>query len=292
MKLPDLQETMTGLFRSESLKKKIYETSHTFSAEECLSIIYRYAKDFDERIVLWTVLEKAAPSVSERAEKCINWQFDELDMLKKCGEGEVYELHIKETPSSYDERYLCTSFDAALDAIDAFYKEYDFAEKCPETRYWIVKRKLYGGKNDIFDEDFLGECTLDVHKNIIDITPVSGTEYGECEYDCEECEHICAEHIEVLFPNFLERFSPVKYYDADGEEKYGIMPLRANDLMDEYYIVPLDIPIDDKCDPEESCFWCHEHILPPFIEKITVDELPEDVKERYFSVRKYFETID
>lgn len=288
MELQKLQEILCDMFISEDLKNAIKAAGHTFSEEECLAIIYYYAKNYDERIALWTLLEKAAPSVGDHARLCIEHQFDMLDEMKKCGEGEIYELHIKETPSSYDERYLCASFDDAMRAIDEFYKIYNFAEETEKTRYSIIKRKIYDSRSCKFDEDYIGECTFGPGKVILDIYTGSRSEYKNCG-DCDECENICAGHTEVIFPNFVERFSPVRFYDAEGEVKYGIAPLRQEKYTSEYYIIVLDMIIRPDTDMGNYCFCSHEHILPPYVEKITTDEMAEEVRQRYFKVRDYWQ---
>ena len=66
--------------------------------------------------------ETASPEIGESARLISAWQRRIFDAFRILGEGEVYELHIKDTPVSYDETYLCGSYEAALAYIDLFYE--------------------------------------------------------------------------------------------------------------------------------------------------------------------------
>lgn len=137
----ELQRRIVSLIPSTSLKNRIKLTNHRFSDADLLSIAYRYAPDFDARIELLQMLEQHfTGELRDYTSRLIQVQRQMLEVFGEPTENAVFELHIKDTPDAYDERYLCKSFDAAFRIIPLFFKEYDCEENAL-TRYTIVKRR-------------------------------------------------------------------------------------------------------------------------------------------------------
>ena len=236
-----LQNEITACLRSEGLKAKIAEKGYTFTEEDLLGIAFHFAPSFDERIRLLRLLEEYAASVSNHAARCIAWQKTSLEQFKNKGAYEIYELRIQDEPYAYEERYLCESFDAALEMIDEFYKEYDCAPKPEQAHYVIEKRKiLRSGKP--FCEDGLGECVFSSGKVLVSVdSPWDETENGKCPHSCMDCSNPCVLNIEVRFPSFIEDRSPVRYRLPDGRIKFGIhLNFHHLEEMESVYIIPLD----------------------------------------------------
>ena len=87
----------------ENLRKNyIKEHSYIFSSTELLSIAYRFAPTYNERLRLLQLLADYAPDVSEFAAQCIRFQNDCLEQFCQHGDKEVYELRIKDDPDAYE----------------------------------------------------------------------------------------------------------------------------------------------------------------------------------------------
>ena len=113
------------LLPSSKLKAKIKETNHQVKENELLQIIYRYAPSFDTRIDLLERFSNIAePDISVLAKTYIKYERENFSRFIEAPEGFVYELSIKDTPDAYEEKYLCSSYQAALICIDRFYEEY------------------------------------------------------------------------------------------------------------------------------------------------------------------------
>ena len=117
-----MKDTVLSLLPSRALREKIREVGYEFTEQELLFILYEYAPTFEERMTLLErFAETASPEIQETVGLIMAWQRRIFDAFRVLGEGEVYELHIKDTPDSYDETYLCGSYEAALAYIDLFY---------------------------------------------------------------------------------------------------------------------------------------------------------------------------
>ncbi|MBR4308173.1 MAG: hypothetical protein IKT58_01120, partial [Oscillospiraceae bacterium] len=161
------------------MKTRLDEMGYIFTDSELLGIAFHYAPSFAERLRLMGLLAEQCPTVSDHARKCIRWQEVCLERFKAHGENEIYELHIKDTPDAYEERYLCRSYEAALEMIDGFYKEYAFTPD-PRASYTVEKRKILD-VGQAFEEDALGGCTLRTGKVLVSVDRFpEETEHGPC----------------------------------------------------------------------------------------------------------------
>ena len=106
-----MKDEIIELLPSDDLKAVIKEKKHQFSDDELLQIIYSYAPTFDARLEL---LERfsafASPNVSALAKAYIKYEQDNFKRFTEESEGFVYELCIKDTPESYEEKYICSSY--------------------------------------------------------------------------------------------------------------------------------------------------------------------------------------
>lgn len=280
-----LQQEIISCIRSNCLRKRIEESGHVFSETELLGIAYQFAPTYERRLQLLQLLAECAPSVSDHAKRCIAWEENKLREFRQTGESQLYELQIKTEPDAYEERYLCATYDAALEMIDGFYREYSCKEN-ETSRYRIVKRKVLQPGED-FDEDSLGECDLGPGKVLLSVTSWSDeTENGECTHDCLECENRCAQLIEVDFPAFLPDYAAVQRHHWDGSSYYGIY-FPYDYPGDTCYIVPLDAEKLKKRDYKEADFWGHDHAPAPEVDQVTVEELPAELREAYLAYLEY-----
>lgn len=278
-----LQTEILNCLWSEQCKENIAAQNYIFTAEELLCIAYRFAPSFEERLRLMTLLADHAPDVSEHAKRCISWQKACLERFQTANANEVYELRIKDEPDAYEERYLCASYQAALDAIDGYYKEYDFAKESPLARYVIEKRKILQS-GEAFQEDGLGECTFTVGKVLVDVPrKAEETENGMCAADCDACPNPCLFRSELFFPICIPDRAPVRFLSWDGTVRYGInLSIGRSDKTDEYYIIPMEGELIQSENYEEHWggHW-HEHIPCPEAESISPEELPPQFQEQY-----------
>jgi len=284
--LDELQRRMVSLIPSASLKNQMKLTKHRLSDADMLSTAYRYATDYDTRIELLQLLEQHfTGELRDYTSRLIQVQRKMLEAFLEPEDNAVYELHIKDTPDAYDERYLCKSFDAAVRIIPLFFKEYDCEENAL-TRYTIVKRRILSGKGD-FSEDELGELVLLAGMRVYSVNVWSFHHRAEaCSGQCLECNRPCADGHETIFPQFIRHGDAVKILDFSGEESYGIAFVLDNLPCGEYYVIPLDsdaVRYHDFANIHNA----HQHIPAPLTERIEEEALPEEMREDYKACLQY-----
>ncbi len=283
MNYDQLQKEILVCLRSEALKAQIEAQSHVFTEKELLGIAFHYAPSFAERLRLLQLLADYAPTVSGHAAKCIQWQKDRLERFKRHGANEIYELRIKDSPDAYEERYLCSSFETALEMIDGFYKEYDFVEESPFASYVIKKRKILRS-GETFEEDHMGECNLAAGKVLVSVDSIPGeSEFGLCPHNCIDCKVPCVADIDVCFPVCIADRAPARYSAHEGKIEYGIhLDFSPSRMTYEYYIIPLEGTMMERGSYDENwgSHW-HEHIPAPNAEEVSVEELPVELRKRY-----------
>ena len=273
------------LLPSADLKAKIKDTNHQFSEDELLQIIYRYAPTFEVRLsLLERFSEIAAPAVSALAKAYIEYEQENFNRFIDAPEGFVYELSIKETPDSYEEKYLCSSYNAALVCIDRFYEEYaDFSEETEKTRYKILKRKIFS-ENDKFDEDAFAKCVLGANKVVLEVSDYKNP--ADCKLDtmCFECKEICPRRCDdVCFPCFACNHSIIKYCDYEGNDCFGVNICleKCDGMASEFYVIPLtSSSIREHRFADD--FYDHQHIELPLATLATPEDLDETMRKNYF----------
>ena len=293
-----MKDTILRLLPSRALREKIREVGYEFTEQELLFILYEYAPTFDERMTLLErFAETASPEIGETARLIVAWQRRLFDAFRVLGEGEVYELHIKDTPESYDETYLCGSYEAALRYIDLFYEEFDSAEKGDSTRYRIEKRRIYGGKPDeAFDEDYLAECVLDQHKQVLtveDHADRSPYGLGFCEeQECDTCQKLCIRDSScVVFPNFVKNLDLVRFTDYTGAVRYGVNFQWDDGPADCLCVDPLD-SFAVRYHFFKNAGDAHQHPPLPLVEPASAEELSEEMRRDYFAFLEYLKETE
>ena len=161
MSLSKLQEEILSVIPSESLKRHLKAADYCPSDQDLLNIAFHYAPDYDTRLRLLQGLEQTTSgAVREYTARVLEMQRRILADFCQPAPDAVFELHIKDTPDEWDERYLCRTYEAAVGCIALFYKEYESVTGETEaSRYRIVKRRILS-EGDPFAEDALGEMIL------------------------------------------------------------------------------------------------------------------------------------
>lgn len=290
MNRQQLEKEIISCIWSTDLKKQIAEQNYCFTDEELLGISFQFAPTYEERLRLLGLLADNISSVSAHASRCISWQNKCMDRFLKHGEHEIYELRIKDEPDAYEERYLCTSYETALQMIDEFYKKYDALETAM-ARYVIEKRKILQPGMP-FEEDGLGECVLTAGKVLISVDVYSEeSENGKCSHSCIDCLNTCVGNLEVRFPTFIADRSAVKYRLPDGSLHYGIhLSFHKTDVMESCYVIPLDSEMLKSRNYNE--YWgyhWHEHIPCPYVESVPITMLNAELKENYYAFVAWLE---
>ena len=284
--LDELQSRIVSLIPSTSLKNQIRLINHRLSDADLLSTAYRYAADYDTRVELLQMLEQQfTGDLRDYTSKLIHVQRQMLEVFLKPEDNTVYELHIKDTPDAYDERYLCKSFDAAIRIIPLFFQEYD-CEENSLTRYTIVKRRVLSEEAD-FSDDELGELVMLAGMRVYSVNMWSFDHQAEeCAGQCLNCNSPCADCHETIFPQFIQHGDAVKFYDLSGKESYGIALAFNNLPCSEYYVIPLDSDAVRYHD-FDNIHDAHQHIPAPLTERIEEAALPEEIRADYKACLKY-----
>ena len=283
-----------NLLPSSDLKAKIKETGHQFTEGDLLQIIYNYAPTFDEKLSMLERFSKIASSdVAALAKSYVEYEKNNFNSFMEETPGFVYELHIKDTPDSYDECYICASYKAALVCIDRFYEEYASvdAKETEKTKYTITKRKIFFEQNK-FEEDTFGQCILGANKVILEISDYRAS--SDCESDtlCSECKEICPYRCDELkFPCFARNHAIVKYLDYEGKEQFGVslcLDNHCDGLEEEFYVIPLDSSAIREHRFDDN-FYEHQHIPLPLATLATPEDLNETMRKNYFAFVRYLE---
>lgn len=282
------------LLPSIELKNKIKETNYKFSEDNLLQIIYTYAKSFDDRISLLERFSKIAnEETSKLAKMYIDFELQNLRNFTAPSDGFVYELLIKDKPDAYEERYLCSSYNAALNYIDRFYEQYASinAKETEESRYRIIKRKVFS-ENDSFEEDEYFECELGPNKTLLKV--IDSHFSPHCPEDiesCSDCKALCHNRgDQIKYPNFIPNKSILKYRDHNGINCFGINInwVPTSETVDDFYVIKLNSgPMLEK-DYEEAQF-CHVHIPAPLANLADVSDLDDKTRERYYEFIEFLE---
>ena len=280
------------LLPSAELKAKIKETNHQFNENELLQIIYRYAPTFDTRIDLLDRFSSIATSdVAALAKVYIEYEKGKFSRFIEAPDSFVYELCIKYTPEAYEEKYLCSSYHAALICIDRFYEEYaDIDTKETEkSRYRIIKRKVFSGK-DTFEEDTYAECVLGANKTVLEVSDYRNPTDCDSEIMCSECKEICPRRCDALsFPCFVHNYAVVKYKDDKGIEYFGVNIClgECDGMAQELYVIPLDSS-EIREHRFDSDFFDHVHLELPLVTLASLDDLDETMRRNYFDFVEYW----
>lgn len=282
------------LLPSPDLKAKIKETDHQFNENELLRIIYLYAPTFEIRLkMLSEFAEFASDNTKALAKAYIEFEKEKLKRFTEKSDVFVYELHIKETPESFDECYICSSYSDALACIDRFYEKYaNVCKKVNEyTGYTITKRKVFS-ELEAFEEDTYAECVLDGNKSVLKIFDYRHSADCESEIMCSECDKICPYRYDtLLFPNFVKDKDIIKYCDHEGKTVYGICLFNNDDFTDEFFVIPMEAPaVRDHAVGNDSEFNYHVHVNAPDAVIATAEELDEITRRNYFDFIEYLNT--
>ena len=283
-----IQQQIVSRFWSESLKKHIAQTGHVFSDEELLGLVWNFVPEYQERLRLFGLIAEHIPAVSEHARLCMVYMEETLTQFQQHDPHTVFELHIKDTPDSWDERYLCATYEATLEMIDGFHKEYG-TDETEQTQYTIVKRCILQA-GEQFQEDCLGTCELGPGKVLYntDRADNDGREHAPCEGFCLECKNRCAAGMDVVFPDFIPNLSAVKYRYIDHKTEYGLYfaPFSGS-LLQSCYLLPLDSDMVKYRRFNDD--WDHNHVPHPFVDVITAEALPDELKDGYYALKAYLE---
>lgn len=287
-------DEIVELLPSADLKTKIRETNYRFTEEQLLQIIYRYAPTYDARLeMLGRFAEIASSDVSALAKVYVEYEQENFKRFTEAPEGFVYELYIKETPDSCEEKYLCSSYHAALVCIDRFYEEYADvdAKETDKTRYRILKRKIFS-ESDVFDEDSYAEVILGEHKAVLEVSDYKNPADCDSEIMCSECKEICPRRCDdVAFPCFVHNHDIIKYCDYTGKECFGVNLCICNGcdgMAEEFYIIPLDSSIIREHRFNET-FYAHQHIELPLAALADPEDLDETMRRDYFAFIEFLD---
>ena len=281
-----------NLLPSGDLKSKIKATNYQFTESELLQIIYNYAPTFYDKLsMLEQFSATASPDVAALAKVYIEYEQNNYNRFMSEDTGFIYELHIKETPDSHDECYICASYKAALVCIDRFYEEYASvdAKETEKTKYKITKRKIFFEQNK-FEEDAYAECVLGANKVILEISDFQASSNCELDTMCSDCNEICPYRCDELkFPCFACDYAIIKYLDYEEKEQFGVSICwddKCDGLGEEFYVIPLNSPAIRENRFDDN-FYEHQHIPLPLATIARIDELDEVMRKKYLAFVEY-----
>lgn len=159
MTYSEIQDRVVSRFWSEGLKAEIAQRNYVFPAGDLLAAVYHTVEQFEERLSLLGLFADHVPEAADHARKIIAWEQKRLADFQVLKPGELYELRITDHPGEEHMDFLCTDFDVCFDLIDRYYERFNWIEETAETRYSIVKRRVFSSGKTM-EKDELGSCDL------------------------------------------------------------------------------------------------------------------------------------
>lgn len=288
-----IHDKIISFLHSTELTDTIRKSGHKFSPKELAELIYLYSPTYDDMLSLWEELGNTFPETENFTRQNILWKRTSLEKFKEHEENSVYELRIRDKRDNQDEIYFCSSFDSAIKAIDAFYKEYEgITEECKDTVYTILKHHMYFGQDDVLPDNIPGKAVFGQGKILRSIENESVKYSENCDGICVNCTIDCIYDTDVEYPNFIRDFAPIKIHGESDwcSGEYGIViPIDKNkDTVQEYYTIILNPSFETYDDMQEYCFRYHEHISPGNIEIISYADLTEEHRKAFDTIKEYW----
>ena len=283
-----MQNKVIELFKSKSLIAEIKQRHFQFDELQLVRIIYDYAHTYTQRLQLLRELVATAKSAQPRelAERCIAYQEQSMAAFMATQSGAAYEIHIKDDPDAYEERYLCRTYEGALGLFKTFHMSYK-CEASEDGMFYIALRKFVDGNSAAdFEEDEIGSCWLtkdgDIEK--VDIWELDKKNRDADNDDGSCCNKLYINNVDVTYPPFLNEYDPVIYHRCG--QGFGIaLRVGENDKY-EAYVLPLDF-YSAKYGDYKNIHDTHMHVELPLVEKIDASTLSEELKIRYDSIVAY-----
>lgn len=285
---------------SKSLQKALQTTKFELTDFDLLLLAYEHAADYETRLNLLNIFAINTDDfeVRKQAELCISFEKDKLFRLMGTEQDCVFEIKIKETENSWEERYLAKTFSGALKKAEYFCKYYKDVFNV-NARFKIGKRKVIDETSiQDFEEDCCGEATYNGksvllelwHRDLENRLLDGDNNCDDEERDCCDCKNKCFTRRIPKLPQFLKSFDIVCYNDYYGEKEYAVVFVWTTEKFDNdgcAYCIPLKA--DRICNgsiKSEKAFWdmflnLHTHIEYPRIEIIQADDLPKDKRKAY-----------
>ena len=303
----EIKSKILEMICSKSLQKAIHKSKFEISDYDLLLLVYRHASDYETRLNLITLIETNTTDAftKEQAKKCVALEKEKLKRFSEPENDCVFEVKIKETPQSHEERYLAKTFNGALKKVKYFCEHYDFTKLNEDSHIEIVKRKVVDEtKAEDFDEDWRGEAIYngklmlenvlheDMENGLLDIGSNCNPEHSDTLYyeqKCKTCNNFCFTGKTPNLPRFLKNLDIVCYKDYFGTKQYAITYVFKDDdgSDDCAYCIPLDKKyicnqsIKSKKAFFKKIFNSHEHIEYPRIDVIKETDLPNDALKAY-----------
>lgn len=272
-----LKQRIVALVPEKELRSYIQEHDHPFSDGELVKMAYDLATTCEQRGELLGLCADVLGEAERAFAQSILQDIDRIKAVFHKSGSSVYELHIKETPHSYEERYLCSSYKSALDMIKWFCSEYHVTlTECSDIG--VCRRRIISVPQQ-YGEDYIAEVQLDCDLNetmyyAADIS--AGIHQDNCGDDCSECTvlSLCRP---VEYPRLLSDGDIVRFRNG-FEFGYGvILHCGTADTTEEYYTVDLSAQVFREKRFDEL-FDAHMHFMPYNVSRISIEELPGELK--------------
>lgn len=289
MNYQQIQDEIVSRFWSEGLKKELAQREYVFPPEKLLCLAYKHNPSYTEQLKRMRLFVEQVPEAAEHAKLVIRWMESRLAAFRESDEKTVFEVRIDSDGTDDSIRYLCTTFDACLDAIDQHYAENTWDKETENACYTIVKRRVLqpGDPINLYEEQY---ADLGPGKVITDVPTGRTCEYGDCEGDCTDCPHICVDCWQDLIPEWIPDLSPVRYLNLAKKVCYGCILTGGFDSW-EAYIIPLDSSMFEDGLEEHRDFLDHEHIIWPNVDAIKPEELPGELRQNYDTFVSFWKAL-
>lgn len=276
MQREELKKLLIEQIPENQLRSYIQAHDFPFSDGDLVKMAYSLAADCEMRTQL---LNECASTLSDTAREfalnILNY-LDEIKALFHENSACVYELKIKETPNSYEERYLCGSYQTAREMAEWFCKEYSVT-LTERSDISICKRRIISEPQH-YAEDYIAEVQLD--ERLKEIKYFSGLDSdalypADCHNNCDECDMLCLCN-DVRYPCILHDGDIVRFRNGFQDGFGVVMFCSTSDTADSHYIIKLSENL--RLIHPDEIFNAHLHLEPYRVTKINADALPEGLQ--------------
>ena len=288
MTYQEIQNMIVDTFWSDALKVEIKRRNYVFPPDKLLSLAYKQAQNDTQALELMKLFADEVPEAADHARLVIAWMEDNLEKFRTVDKNTIFQVQIDPDGDDDTLDYICSTYETCLDVIDQFYRKSKWCKESENACATIIKHRFLrpGESIDLHRDQHL---TLGPGRMIEYIPRETTCEYGECEFDCQDCSHPCVNSWADLFPEWVPDLSPVRY-QRFKDVGYGCV-LSVASTSWEGYVVPLDSGMFEDGLEEHSDFLDHDHIPWPNVEPISPDDLPEKFRRNYDAFVAYWKKL-
>lgn len=276
-----------------------------FRDADLVAMVWHFAADQETMLSLLRVIRERTDDreVAAWVSDIIAWQTRVTEAFAVPAPGVVFEVHVKMSPTAWDESCLCTTYEGACAAIRSMVRACTdlYMPENASSRYRIIRRPVLSdadadrwGEMDCYEDEAVFLPGLKLYR--VSMYEPEYENERTCGHDCNRCqENMDMQSVDcysVSFPPEPEVWVPYGLCrwvnPCTGAERFVMIfeeEVWRHRPGDQVCVIPLDS--DYVCHRRfDEDFWDHEHIEPPFLIPADSSELSADMRADYEALRE------